>query len=184
MVIDAIRSQGCRKVGDVVNVLQRLDRSITLEDIRNVINDLKDDNNVTLSEPRFEGTFVNYIRDISNGASLWTTVLVSLITLTTIYFTPGDGSWPILRMGAGAVFTLFMPGYALAQLLFIRKYRDTVECISLSLGLSLAVTPLIGLLLNYSPWGIQLVSIVVSLTILSIGFAIGGAYRAFLHRKR
>jgi uncharacterized membrane protein len=87
-------------------------------------------------------------------------------------------------MGAGAVFTLFMPGYALAQLLFIRKYRDTVECISLSLGLSLAVTPLIGLLLNYSPWGIQLVSIVVSLTILSIGFAIGGAYRAFLHRKR
>lgn len=41
---------------------------------------------------------------------------------------------------------------------------DGIERVALSFGLSIAVVPLIGLVLNFTPWGIRLVPIVVSLS--------------------
>ncbi len=40
---------------------------------------------------------------------------------------------------------------------------DTIERIALSFGLSIAIVPLIGLGLNYTPWGIRLIPILASL---------------------
>ena len=45
---------------------------------------------------------------------------------------------------------------------------DTIEIIALSLGLSLALVPIIGLLLNYTPWGIRLTPLVLSLLGLTL----------------
>lgn len=75
-----------------------------------------------------------------------------------------------------AVFLL--PGYALSAALFPRRGdADLVERIALSLGLSFAVVPMLGLALHYLPWGIHLVPILVSLTLL-IAVAAGiGMYR-------
>ena len=41
---------------------------------------------------------------------------------------------------------------------------DGIERVALSFGLSIAVVPLLGLALNFTPWGIRLVPIVVTLT--------------------
>jgi uncharacterized membrane protein/LysM repeat protein len=61
------------------------------------------------------------------------------------------------RIVLALLFVMFLPGYALTAALFPRKDQiDLVERIALSLGLSIAVVPLIGLALNYSPWGIRL----------------------------
>ncbi|HPC28222.1 MAG TPA: DUF1616 domain-containing protein, partial [Candidatus Methanomethylicus sp.] len=48
---------------------------------------------------------------------------------------------------------------------------------ALSIGLSLALVPLTGLVLNYTPWGIRLDPIVVSLSLLTVGLALGAAVR-------
>ncbi len=48
------------------------------------------------------------------------------------------------------------------------KEIDGIERAALSFGLSIAVSPLIGLGLNYTPWGIRLDPIVVCLTIFTI----------------
>jgi len=59
----------------------------------------------------------------------------------------------------------FFPGYTLIAALFPKKTQlDTIERVALSFGLSIAVVPLIGLILNYTPWGIRLYPILVSLT--------------------
>jgi uncharacterized membrane protein len=47
----------------------------------------------------------------------------------------------------------------------------------LSFGLSIAVVPLIGLGLNYTPWGIRLVPVIVSLCIFTIVMAYIAHYR-------
>ena len=48
---------------------------------------------------------------------------------------------------------LFLPGYALIATLFPRKDDlDGIERIALSFGLSIAITPLLGLALNYTPF--------------------------------
>jgi uncharacterized membrane protein len=53
---------------------------------------------------------------------------------------------------------LFFPGYVFITALFPEKKElDNLERLALSLGLSIAIVPLIGLLLNYTPWGIRLI---------------------------
>jgi uncharacterized membrane protein/LysM repeat protein len=70
------------------------------------------------------------------------------------------------RIGLGLVFILFLPGYVLVAALYPRRDDlDLVERLALSLGLSIAVVPLIGLGLNYSPWGIRLNPILAFLTL-------------------
>jgi uncharacterized membrane protein len=69
-----------------------------------------------------------------------------------------------LRIVLGLPFVLFFPGYTLLAALYPRRDDlDGVERLALSLGLSLAVVPLIGLALNFLPWGIRLTPILVSL---------------------
>jgi len=64
---------------------------------------------------------------------------------------------------------LFIPGYALIAALFpTDEDLDLIERIALSFGLSIAVVPLIGLGLNYTPWGIRLDPIVLSLSLFTI----------------
>lgn len=74
-----------------------------------------------------------------------------------------------IRVVLGLPFVLFFPGYTLIAALYPRKDDlDGVERLALSLGLSLAVVPLIGLVLNYTPWGIRLAPILVGLTLFTV----------------
>jgi uncharacterized membrane protein len=69
----------------------------------------------------------------------------------------------ILRIILGLPFVLFFPGYALMVALFPSKTRISgIERVALSFGLSIAVVSLIGLILNYTPWGIRLESMLSS----------------------
>lgn len=73
---------------------------------------------------------------------------------------------------------LFIPGYALIAALFPGEEEiDLIERIALSFGLSIAVVPLTGLALNYTPWGIRLTPVVVSISVLTILFTLIAQYR-------
>ncbi|MGA2122681.1 MAG: DUF1616 domain-containing protein [Methanoregula sp.] len=83
-----------------------------------------------------------------------------------------------LRVLLGVPVILFIPGYALIAALFPgAKDIDGIERVALSFGLSIAVVPLVGLALNYTPWGIRLDPIVVSLTLLTLCLCIVAQYR-------
>jgi len=82
-----------------------------------------------------------------------------------------------IRVVLGLPFVLFFPGYVLIAWLFPRRESlALVERISLSIGLSLALVPLIGLALNFTPLGIRLTPIIGTLSIWSLFFA-GLAWR-------
>ena len=86
-----------------------------------------------------------------------------------------------LRIILGLPFVLFFPGYALMAALFPRREDlDSIERIALSLGLSIAVVPLIGLALNYSPWGIRLDPILAFITLFIL---LAVAIAAFRRRE-
>ncbi|MDN5340145.1 MAG: hypothetical protein PWQ30_1254 [Euryarchaeota archaeon] len=64
---------------------------------------------------------------------------------------------------------LFVPGYLLIAALFpANGDLEGLERVALSMGLSIAIVPLLGLALNYTPWGIRLDPIVVTLVIFSL----------------
>jgi uncharacterized membrane protein len=100
-------------------------------------------------------------------------------TLGAVYI-PGV-SQTVLRVLFGIPVVLFIPGYALIAALFPgAKDIDSMERVALSFGLSIAIVPLIGLALNYTPWGIRLDPIVVSLTLLTVGLCIAAQFRRAL----
>lgn len=79
-------------------------------------------------------------------------IILTLLLAPLALFASGP-----LRIVLALACILFFPGYALMAALYPRKGQlDTVERIALSFGLSIAIVPLIGLILNYTPWGIRL----------------------------
>jgi uncharacterized membrane protein len=103
-------------------------------------------------------------------------IVMGLVLLTDIFvLTPGL-SESMLRNLLGLPLVLFLPGYALIAALFPAKSDlDGIERTALSFGLSIAVVPLIGLGLNYTPWGIRLLPILISLSVFTF-FMCGLAY--------
>lgn len=113
-------------------------------------------------------------------------LLVAVLLTTAAVFVPVINTTP-LRVVLGLPFVLFVPGYAFIAALFPEAGDsptttdetpdekepvpdgadggsiDGIERVALSFGLSIAIVPLIGLVLNFTPWGIRLVPIVVAL---------------------
>lgn len=63
-------------------------------------------------------------------------------------------SWARVELTLPVIF--FLPGYGITALLFPDRVLDLPARLLLSVGLSLATTALIGLILNLTPWGVQL----------------------------
>ena len=92
-----------------------------------------------------------------------------LTLLTFIFVLVPPLNQLFIRTILGLVMVLFLPGYALIAALFIGKDDlDAIERIALSFGLSIAVVPLLGLGLNYTPFGIRLVPIIITLSFFTI----------------
>ena len=93
-------------------------------------------------------------------------VVLVLTVLTILFVLVPTFEKTVFRTVLGLPVVLFLPGYALIAALFPRKNDlDAIERIALSFGLSIAVVPLIGLVLNFTPWGIRLLPIIISLTL-------------------
>ena len=111
--------------------------------------------------------------------------VVALVGVTAaVVFLPVVSETP-LRVVFGLPFVLFVPGYAFIAALFPeagtfetsedaeaesadRSGIDGIERVALSFGLSIAVVPLIGLVLNFTPWGIRLVPIMVAVSLFTL----------------
>lgn len=104
--------------------------------------------------------------------------LLCSIILLPLALLSGEGT---MRLVLGLIFVLFIPGYVLVFALFPMKKTDqgidVIERIALSFCLSVAIVPLIGLALNYSLWGIQLDSILISIFIFIMGIGVIAIYR-------
>ncbi|MEM1674097.1 MAG: DUF1616 domain-containing protein [Candidatus Bathyarchaeia archaeon] len=84
------------------------------------------------------------------------------------------------RYALGSIMVLFLPGYSLVEALYPSEGDlSPLERLALSIGLSLALVPLIGLILNYTPWGIRLTPIIIATTLLTAMLLLASAYRKF-----
>jgi len=98
---------------------------------------------------------------VSNQKVLIAIIAITLLLFPLVAFTSG-----VLRIIFGLCLVLFFPGYTLLSALFPGKGDlSGIERVALSFGLSIAIVPLVGLILNYTPWGIRLYPILISITV-------------------
>jgi uncharacterized membrane protein len=75
---------------------------------------------------------------------------------------------------------LFLPGYCLIAALFPKKDDISLsERVALSIGLSIAIVPLLAIGLNYTPFGISLDTILLAVTLLTLMLILVAQYRRF-----
>jgi len=104
---------------------------------------------------------------------LFTLLCIPFVIVSQLHETP-------VRIILGLPLVLFLPGYSLIAVLFPRKDDlEGIERIALSFGLSIAVVPLLGLALNYTPFGIRLTTILGVLSIFTISLALGAVLRRY-----
>jgi len=69
------------------------------------------------------------------------------------------------------LFVIFCPGYALIAVLFPSSEEfGWIERIALSMGLGIAVVPLLGLILSFTSWGVRFTPIVVTVAAFTMIF--------------
>lgn len=84
----------------------------------------------------------------------------------------------VLRVPAGLLAILFFPGYGLVVAMFPRTDEfETIEWLALAIGVSLALVPIVALVLVYTSWGIRLSPIVVAETTCTLVAGTIGWYR-------
>jgi uncharacterized membrane protein len=106
-------------------------------------------------------------------------VLLILVCCLTLFLFPVTAfSSGLLRIVLSFLCLLFFPGYALISALFPQKGTlSLIERIVLGIGLSVAVVPLIGLALAYTPWGIRLDPILIAVASFIFAASLAGIVR-------
>ncbi len=115
------------------------------------------------------------------SSDLWyfLTIVCSLLAAIFVFVIPAD-LYPLayVRNIFGVAFILFLPGFALYKVVFRSSQNragdrttETIESVALSFGLSIGVVTILGLLLYYSPFGINFEAVVITLLVFTSFFA-------------
>lgn len=139
-----------------------------------------------LIDPIPPKSFGSYLSRPEYSLWLWTAFSIIALAIASVLISPYFHPISYLRYVIGSIYLLFLPGYATVELLYPQpKELSPLERLALSIGLSLALIPLIGLLLNYSPWGIRLEPILASTSLYSSLALFSAAYRkySFIYKR-
>jgi len=134
--------------------------------------------NLELLDPSPPTGLAAYLLRLDYSLWFWLTVLLSALTALLVRFSRLHPALAALRYVLGSIFVLFLPGYVTVEALYPSE-RDLspLERLALSIGLSLAIVPLLGLLLNYTPWGIRLEPVVAALLAFVVAVGLAAAAR-------
>jgi len=127
---------------------------------------LQADKKIVIREPAPYRRFLDYLL---SPLSIWFWQLV-VTTLASIGLVSASSGLALyLRYVFGSLLVLVLPGYSLVGFIYYKKGDlDYLTRISLSFVMSLAITTLVGLVLNFTPFGIALFALALSLSAVTI----------------
>lgn len=180
-----IEERGEMDVTELFGALTKQDAALNKEEMTEVVWRLVADNRIKLEDlPVSSTSFYAYIRLWERNAWFYTSVIISLATLLAVAVLPSEFPFVALRWAVGLAFVLFVPGYVAVQGLCEGLDLDSIERLILSVGLSITLVMLLGLLLNFTPWGIRLTAVVLSLVLLTCGIALITLVRQYARDTR
>lgn len=185
-IIQVIREEKPQTIEQLV-ILVKKKLPIPAQKIIELTLKLQNEGKISLAkqQPPASPKLVAYLKT-EQALWYWLTMAIAIATAAVVFTIPEDFyPWVYIRYVLGIIFVLWLPGYAFIKALFPTQVPiklpteslDAIERIALSAGMSLALVPIVGLLLNYTPWGIRLTPIVLSLLALTIVFSTAAIIR-------
>lgn len=175
-IIKAIEENKPQSVKQLTNMLKKegFKEKRTLE----VITELQAQGTIKLENESLTSTY-------KSSDVIWylLTIAIGMTTSVLVFLIPANlYPWAYARNVLGLVFVLFLPGYAFVKAVFqVNKPEKTdskdieiIERIALSIGVSIALVSIIGLILYYTPFGLNLSAIVITLFVFTSLFATVG----------
>ncbi len=104
----------------------------------------------------------------------WLSTIVgyTVVTLLCVLFISSDSVLSVFRVVLAFVYVAFFPGYCLLSFLFQEGKLDFPETLVLSVALSFSLAGISGLFLGLSPIGINIPSIVATLSGIVLALAL------------
>jgi len=128
----------------------------------------------------------------SSAVWYWFTLALALVAAVAVFIIP-HSAYPLIyfRHVVGAVFVGFLPGFVFLKVLYPSKIPlgifsnnfFTLEWLVLSIGCSIVIVALDGLVLNFTPWGIGVMPLIFTLFVLTVSFASVGILRSYCSRN-
>jgi hypothetical protein len=192
VVITTVKTQKPENTSQLIEFVQKT-TNLSKNEIFNIINQLVTEGKIQLKINREQVStpFGNYLF-ASESVWYWTLMAVALATMVAVFTIPQD-LYPLayVRNVLGVIFVLFLPGYSFIQAFFLNKVPiktssenfDKIERFVLSIALSIALTPIVGLILYFTPLGIGLVPVTLSLLALSAVLATAAMARMYIAKS-
>jgi len=178
----AVLQKVSEKDQDLRELVDQLSRDLNLkrERVARGVMKLLDERKIRTMESR---PFVSLSSYVMSPYSLWFWGALgsTLVTLGLIFVTSGFGLY--LRYVFGSILVFFLPGYALIEALYPKKELDELTRFALSIGISLALSPLAGLILNFTLFGITLLSVSLTLAGMTVVFLLVALRRKHAYYK-
>ena len=177
-ILDLMRATDPETVERLITQVQRKYPLSKQEILDHIIN-LQNQGKLALKNPP-QPVPITLKHYLLSNQGYWYWAITALAAITTVLvFTVPENAYPFVyaRYILGSIFVLWLPGYTLIKALFPTKEIDNIERVALSIGMSLALVPITGLLLNYTPWGIRLTPVTLSLLALTLTLATAALLR-------
>ena len=171
-IIQIVKDKHPKTVKQLVELIQQQHR-LPQEEIMKQILDLQNQGKLSFKEDTTAtpSSLRSYLSS-SHSYWYWITITLALATATIALTIPEDAiPLAYARYLLGSIFVLFLPGYSLIKIVFPEKRIENIERTALSIGMSIALVPITGLILNYTPWGITTTTVTLSLLALTTIFA-------------
>lgn len=124
--------------------------------------------------------FGDYLKSWRYGVRIWAFVVIMMVVFPIVEFLQAGFPLVVARWVAATFLVLVAPGFALVWVLFPSRERMTgLNRFALTIAMSLFMVPVVGLILNYTPIGIEPQPIAAILAVLTICLLMVGAYREF-----
>jgi predicted Zn-ribbon and HTH transcriptional regulator len=183
VILNVLETKQPRNVKELVRLVQE-QADASLDDIKKEVKKLHRKGLVALDEPtRNKESFISFL-SLRNSRWFWFVIGASIVSFISILFIPETGT-PLsyVRYIFAFVLVAFLPGYCLTETLFPREDAlDTIERLTFSIGLSFAVTALVGLFLSFTSLKLTLGTALLALGFLVIVLAVVALIRKYVNR--
>ena len=180
VILKIVQAKQPKNVRELVQLVQE-QVDANLDEITREVKDLQNKGLIVLEEPTTPTPHFSDFLSSRKSLWFWVTICLTLLAFISILFFPETGT-PLsyLRYAFGFVLAVFLPGYCLVETLFPRKNSmDEIERVTFSVGLSFAITALVGLFLGFTPFGLTLTTALLTLGSVVIVLALVALSRKY-----